>query len=205
MIALTSKPPPQSVLPQFKMDLQCAYHQGLGHETDRCTALRYAIQDLIDQGLVHLGQLSVTTNQLPAHTTHAVPPPTDSMHSIDFAKVDNHIHMLSWDEIEPEPIVLDEIYEMCGVTLGPRMSAPFRLVPETASVQTTTIEPLTFTYYCVQMPFILVLDVEQVQTLYIDASQTPDIQYILRGGRVLRQPPPTTARPVRELLLPMRS
>ncbi|RVW24996.1 hypothetical protein CK203_116558 [Vitis vinifera] len=31
------------------MDLHCAYHQGPGHETDRCTALRHAIQDLIDQ------------------------------------------------------------------------------------------------------------------------------------------------------------
>ena len=131
------------------MDLHCTYHQGLGHETDQCTALRYAIQDLIDQGLVHLGQPSVTTNQLPAHTTHAVPPPTDSMHSIDFVEVDNHIHMLSWDELELEPIVLDEIYEMGEVTLGPRMSIPFRLVLETASVQTTTIEPLTFTHYSV--------------------------------------------------------
>ena len=94
------------------MDLYCAYHQGPGHETDRCTALRHVIQDLIDQGMVHLGQSSATTNPFSAHTTHTVPSPTDSMHSIDFAKLNDHIHMLSWDELEPEPIVSYQIYEI---------------------------------------------------------------------------------------------
>ncbi|RVW27419.1 hypothetical protein CK203_056676 [Vitis vinifera] len=54
LTALTPRPPPQPLPPHFRMDLHCAYHQGLGHETDQCTALRHAIQDLIDQGLVHL-------------------------------------------------------------------------------------------------------------------------------------------------------
>ncbi|KAL6316962.1 hypothetical protein AAG906_024500 [Vitis piasezkii] len=39
------------VPPQFRMDLHRAYHQGLGHDTDHCSALRHAIQDLIGQGL----------------------------------------------------------------------------------------------------------------------------------------------------------
>ena len=95
MTVLTPKPPSQPIPPQFKMDLHCAYHQGPGHETDRCIALRHAIQDLIDQGVVQLGQPSITMNLLPTHTTHSVPPPTDSMHSFDFAKLDDHIHMLS--------------------------------------------------------------------------------------------------------------
>ena len=42
--------------------------------------------------------------------------------------------MLSWDKSELEPIVLDEIYEIGRVNLGPQMSTPFRLVPEAASV-----------------------------------------------------------------------
>ncbi|RVX02866.1 hypothetical protein CK203_023165 [Vitis vinifera] len=75
----------------------CTVHtiKGLDMRIDRCTTFKHAIQDLIDQGLVHLGQPSVTTNSLPAHTTHAVPSPTDSMHSIDFFEFDDHIHMLS--------------------------------------------------------------------------------------------------------------
>ncbi|RVX12973.1 hypothetical protein CK203_009748 [Vitis vinifera] len=132
LTALTPRPLPQIIPAQSRMNLHCAYHQGPGHETDRCTALRHAIQDLIDQGLVHLGQPSVTTNPLPTHTTHAVPPPVDA-----------------------------GIYETSGVTLEPQMPAPFRLVPEAASVQATTSKPLIFTRYSVQAPYILIPDVEE--------------------------------------------
>ena len=123
------------------MDLHCAYHQEPGHETDRCTALRHAIQDLIDQGLVHLGQPSVTQNQLQTHTTHPGPPLAGGIHFLDFDEFDDHICMLSWDDTDSEPIVSYEIYEMSGVTLRPQMPAPFRLVPEATSVQATTVEP----------------------------------------------------------------
>ncbi|RVW73667.1 hypothetical protein CK203_057071 [Vitis vinifera] len=40
-----------------------------GHDTERCSALHHAIQDLIDSGLVDLAGPSVTTNPLPAHST----------------------------------------------------------------------------------------------------------------------------------------
>ena len=50
--------------------------------------------------------------------------------------------------------------------------------------------------YSVQTPFVLAPDVEEVRAPHVDISQTPDIQYILRGGRVMRQPPPAAARPV---------
>ncbi|RVW92942.1 hypothetical protein CK203_032762 [Vitis vinifera] len=160
LTTLTPRPPPQPIPPQFRMDLHCAYHQGPGHETDRCTALRHAVQDLIDQGLVHLGQPSVTTNPLPAHTTHAVPPPADGIHFLEFDEIDDHIHMLSDDDSDPEPIMPDVIYETSGVTLGPRMPAPFRLVPEAASVQAATVEPLILPHYSSPDAFHLDPDVE---------------------------------------------
>ena len=56
----------------------------------------------------------------------------------------------------------DVIYEISGVTLGPRMPAPFRLVPEVASMQTAIVEPLIFPHYSVRTPFILIPDVEEV-------------------------------------------
>nr|CAN71252.1 hypothetical protein VITISV_012872 [Vitis vinifera] len=83
---------------------------------------------------------------------------------------------------------------MSRATLGPRMPTPFRLVPEAASVQIATVEPLTFPHYIVQMAFVLIPDVEEVQTPYDDVSQTPDAQYILLGDKVLRQLPPIVAR-----------
>ena len=153
LTALALRPPPQPMPPQFRMDLHCAYHRGPGHDTNHCTSLRHAIQDLIDQGLVHLGQPSVTTNPLPAHTSQAVPPPADGIHFMDFIKLDNHIHMLSWDESVSKPIVADGIYKVGGVTLGPRMPIPFRLVLDVTLVQLTIIEPLIFPCYSVQTSF----------------------------------------------------
>ena len=133
-----------------------------------------------------MGQPSVTTNPLLAHTTTAVLPPVNSMHSIDFVEFDDCIHMLSWDDYESEPIVSYEIYKMSGVTLGPRMPILFRLVPEEASVQMATVEPLTFPHYNVQMLFVLIPDVDEVQAPYVDDVHTSDVQYVIRGGRVVR-------------------
>ena len=107
-------------------------------------------------------QSSVITNPLSAHTTHAVPPSADGIHFLDFAELDDHIHMLSWDDSELEPIASDGIYEIGRVSLDPQMPTPFRLVPKAASVHTTTIAPLTFPYYRAQTPFVLILDVEEV-------------------------------------------
>ena len=88
------------------MDLYCSYHQGHRHDTDRCATLRHAIQDL-NQGLVQLGQPRVTVNPLPTYSTHVVPPPPGGIHFLDFVVDDDVIHMLSWDDLVPEPIVLD--------------------------------------------------------------------------------------------------
>ena len=125
------------------------------HETNYCTALRHVIQDLMDQGLVHLGQSSVTTNPLLAHTSHAVLPPTGDIHFMDFTKPDDRIHMLSWDDSEPEPIVVNESYEVDGVISDTQASAPFRLVPNTPLVQLTTVGSLVRLCYNIQSPFIL--------------------------------------------------
>ncbi|RVW40888.1 hypothetical protein CK203_094283 [Vitis vinifera] len=130
----------------------------------------------------------------PHHTCN--PSTADGIHFLDFDEIDDHIHMLSDDDSDPEPIMPDMIYEMIGVTLGHQMPAPLRLVPETASVQAATVEPLILPHYSIQTPFILIPDVEEVQAPYVDDSQTLDIQYVLRGGRVMRQPPLALARPV---------
>ena len=124
---------------------------------------------------MHLGQPSVTTNPLLAHTTHVVPPPVDSIHFLEFFDHDDYIHMLSCDDIEPEPIMSNGIYEMDGATLGPQMPISFGLVPQVALVQTATVEPLIFPYYSVQTPFILISNVEEVQAPHVDDSQTLDV------------------------------
>ena len=67
----------------------------------------------------------MTTNPLPTHSTHAVPPPPGAIHHIDFVEDDN-IHMMSWDDGLPEPIVLDDGYEVD--TVGSRTFTPFSLI-----------------------------------------------------------------------------
>ena len=76
------------------------------------------------------------------------------------------------------------------------MPTSFRLFPETALVHVSIVEPPISTRYSVQTQFVLVPDVEEFQAPHNDDSQTLDIQYVFRGGRVMRQPPPAAARPV---------
>ncbi|RVX17133.1 hypothetical protein CK203_003439 [Vitis vinifera] len=48
----------------------------------------------------------------------------------------------------------------------------------------------------VHTPFVLIPDIDEVHTPYVDDVHTSDIQYVIRGGRVVRQQSPTTARPL---------
>ena len=50
-----------------------------------------------------------------------------------------------------------------------------------------TVEPLTFPDYSVQTPFVLIPDVDEVHAPYVDDVHTSDVQYIICGGRVVRQ------------------
>ena len=75
IVPLPPRPPLQPTPPGFRTDLHCAYHQRASHDTASCAALRHAIQDLTDQGLVDLGRLGMTTDPLHTHDTRAAPPP----------------------------------------------------------------------------------------------------------------------------------
>ncbi|RVW61054.1 hypothetical protein CK203_045842 [Vitis vinifera] len=75
IVPLAPRPLPHPIPPHFRSHEHCLYHQIPGHDTERCSALHHAIQDLIDSGLVDLAGPNVTTNPLPTHSTHAVPPP----------------------------------------------------------------------------------------------------------------------------------
>ena len=54
---------------------------------------------------------------------------------MDFTQPDDGIHILSWDNSDPKPIVVDENYEVDGMILKPQASAPFTLVLDTPLVQ----------------------------------------------------------------------
>ncbi|XP_077222123.1 uncharacterized protein LOC143855965 [Tasmannia lanceolata] len=67
--------PPPPILPRYwREDQHCAYHQGVGHLTDNCIALRHKIQDMIEAKKIAVFMPSTTRNPLPAHA--ARPPST---------------------------------------------------------------------------------------------------------------------------------
>ncbi|RVW53888.1 hypothetical protein CK203_101196 [Vitis vinifera] len=71
-LALRALPDP--VPSQFRLDLYCTYHQSAGHHTDRCTALRHAIQDIVDSGTFGHPQSNVFPIHTSAQAMHADSP-----------------------------------------------------------------------------------------------------------------------------------
>ena len=150
--------------PQSRLDFHCSYQQGPGHDTDRCSTLRHAIQDLIDQGLVNLGQPSVTTNPLPAHTTHSIISPTGGIHHMDFVQ-NNVIHMLSWDDGLPKMIVPDDGHEIVRATSDISIPVTFNLIPDRAPLQLIPSRPSYVGCGSTFAPFILWLKDVDVQVM----------------------------------------
>ncbi|RVW84684.1 Transposon Tf2-2 polyprotein [Vitis vinifera] len=124
-------PPPRSVrqFTQLGMPLSRAFQRlRAGHDTDSCSALRHAIQDLIDQGLVDLGRSGVATDPLPTHDTRAVPPPPEGVHLIEFTR--DEISMMGWDGEAPQPISLYEESDFVGYIPRQQIPRPFSLTPD---------------------------------------------------------------------------
>ena len=65
---LDPKPVPNPLPTRFDVSKRCDYHQGPGHNTDRCYNLCHAIQDLIDTKVIALPtRPNITNNPLPNH------------------------------------------------------------------------------------------------------------------------------------------
>ena len=90
---------------------------------------------------------------------------------------DDSIHMLSWDDGLPEPIVLHDSYEVDGVSVVPQTPAPFQLTHPT---------PLVIGRQDAFVPFTLWPE--------DDDSAWREIQIVTRSGRIA-QPPPPVVRP----------
>ena len=129
----------------------------------------------------------MTTNPLPAHSTHTVPHPASGIHFLYFSDGDKAIHMLSRDDLVQKP-VLDRSYKVDGVALGPQTPTPYILVSDIAPIQLHTLNLATHSRFTTQALFILTLSEDQIKL--------NDIQYAIRGGRVVRHQPPVATRPL---------
>ena len=73
---------------------------------------------------------------------------------MDFVQ-DDVIHMLSWDDGLPEMIVLDDGYEIVGVTSYFSIPAPFCLILDRAPLQLIPSTPTDVGHGDMFAPFIL--------------------------------------------------
>ena len=65
---LDPRPIPNPLPSKFDVNKRCAYHQILGHDTDRCFTLHHAIQDLIKNKVIAPPtRPSITNNPFPNH------------------------------------------------------------------------------------------------------------------------------------------
>ena len=178
MIApLPPKPPLQPTTPGFRTDFHCAYHQRAGHDTDSCSALRHAILDLIDQGLVNLGQPIVTTDPLPTHDTRVVLPPLGGIHLIEH--IEGDVFMMGWDGEALQLISLYKDSDFSGYTHGQQVPRPFRLAPDEIPRQ-PVVSPVYLQHVPPLTPFII------FSKGYGPAHR--DVQIVTRSGRVPHPP-----------------
>ncbi|XP_034674267.1 uncharacterized protein LOC117905460 [Vitis riparia] len=164
---------------QLRMPLSRAFQRlRAGHDTDSCSALRHAIQDLIDQGLVDLGRPSVATDPLPTHDTRAVPPPSERVHLIEFAG--DEIFMMGWDGEAPQPISLYEESDFVGYIPRQQIPRPFSLTPDEI-YGPPPVSPVYLQHVPPMTPFIM----------FPEEYRPPhrDVQIVTRSGRVAQPPP----------------
>ena len=122
---LLPRPPLQPTPLRYQVHLHYAYHHMKGHDTNSCAVLRHAIQYLIDQGIVELGRIGVTTDPFPTHDTRVIPPHPEEVHLIE--SVGNEIFMMGWDGKAHQPINLYVDSDFIGYTSDQQIPRPFRL------------------------------------------------------------------------------
>ncbi|KAL6310716.1 hypothetical protein AAG906_035872 [Vitis piasezkii] len=89
-----------------------------------------------------------------------VPPPPSGIHHIDFVE-DDSIHMMSWDDGLPKPIVLDDGYEVDIV--GSQTSTPFSLISDWVPFELTPTAPSATVRRGPSIPFILRSDGDDLE------------------------------------------
>ncbi|XP_077246192.1 uncharacterized protein LOC143886109 [Tasmannia lanceolata] len=164
-------------LPRYwRKDYYCEYHQGVGHLTDRCMALKHKIQDMIEAKKISVEAPNVTRNPLP---THATPPPnvyailTEEV-VLDYSRICSVIseepYVLRWEEGDSDtenekPYVLSARAE--GFAEPAECSYVLRHEEENNE----------------RIPYVLRLEDEDLSLL---DDQCDELRHVTRGGRVFK-------------------
>ena len=124
----------------------------------------------------------MTPDPLPTHDVTVVPPPTSSVHSVEF--LGDEIIMMGWDVETPQPISLYTDSDFNGYTSSQQIPRPFILIPDEVPKQ-TSISPIYLQHVPPMTPFILFR--EEYGPVH------RDVQIVTRSGRIAQ--PPLVDRP----------
>ncbi|XP_077252412.1 uncharacterized protein LOC143891762 [Tasmannia lanceolata] len=187
------RPVPNPLPPYWILDQYCEYHRNSGHLTERCLALKHALQTMLEKGKLEVERPNVTQNPLPNH--RAIPPPTTNAIFVEEPVLDPSalICVITYDE----PYILrfdpEEIEEMerersnalwRGNTGLAEASSPYVLRCEDVEAEKET--PYVLRMDAEEMnetPYVLRMDADDLLLL---EDQCDELRHVTRGGRVFK-------------------
>ncbi|XP_077222001.1 uncharacterized protein LOC143855830 [Tasmannia lanceolata] len=171
-------PPP--ILPRYCLeDQHCAYHQGTGHLTDNCMALRHKIQDMIEAKKITVFMPNTTRIPLPAHA--ARPPPTIGAVFTEEPILDPASLICAIASDSPTVLAFGEEVE------GVEEEKPYVLGGDEDDYAESSVGP--YILQCDEeevpdvAPYVLSFDDDEFDFLN---DQCDEVRHVTRGGRIFK-------------------
>ncbi|XP_077252356.1 uncharacterized protein LOC143891701 [Tasmannia lanceolata] len=178
------RPVPDPLPKYWRLDQYCKYHQNSGHLTERCLALKYAIQKMIDNKDLEVERPSTTQNPLPNH--RVVPPPVTNAIFVNEPLLDPSTLICAIKSDKPYVLRLDDeeikeltrekpyVFSLAGGDFAESSSRSYILRCEDVEEEQMNRTPY-------------VLRIEDDDLLFLD-DQCDELQHVTRGGRVFKPP-----------------
>ncbi|XP_077239769.1 uncharacterized protein LOC143880683 [Tasmannia lanceolata] len=191
------RPVPNPLPPYWRLDQYCEYHRNSGHLTERCLALKHALQTMLEKGKLEVERPNVTQNPLPNH--RAIPPPATNAIFVKEPVLDPSPLICVITPYEPYIIRFDpeEIEEMeregsyalwmDSTGLTEASSRPYVLRCEDVEAEKETPYVLRIDDFeeeeVNEAPYVLRMDANDLLLL---EDQCDKLRHVTKGGRVFK-------------------
>ncbi|XP_077252560.1 uncharacterized protein LOC143891957 [Tasmannia lanceolata] len=190
------RPVPNPLPPYWRADQYCEYHRNSGHLTERCLALKHALQTMLENGKLEVERPNVTRNPLPNH--RAIPPPATNAIFVEEPVLDPSIlicaitpdepYILRFDPEEIEEMERERSYALWrGSTSLAEASSPYVLRCEDVEAEKETPYVLRMGDFeeeeVIETPYVLRMDADDLLLL---EDQCDELRHVTRGGRVFK-------------------
>ncbi|XP_077215619.1 uncharacterized protein LOC143850237 [Tasmannia lanceolata] len=190
------RPVPNPLPPYWRLDQYCEYHRNSGHLTERCLALKDALQTMLEKGKLEVKMPNVTQNPLPNH--RAIPPPTTNAIFVEEPVLDpsalicvitsDEPYILRFDPEEIEEMERERSYALWKGSTGlAEASSPYVLRCEDVDVEKETHYVLRIEDFdeeeINETSYVLRMDADNLLLL---EDQCDELRHVTRGGRVFK-------------------